>query len=174
MRKLIYILITLFVLLIVTVAYLEYKSSYSISCSINKHAPVITYQQITIDAPAQKVYEVMSDIDHWAAWHSNVEEPKITGAFKKGNSFDWKSGGLTIHSTLHTVIPAQKIGWSGKAFGAFAIHNWSFIESEGQTTVMVEESMEGWMVSLMRQKFQKGLEQSLQVGLKNLKTKAEA
>lgn len=174
MRKFIYILTILLVLVAVSIAFIEYKSNYTISSFINKNAPVITYQQITINAPAQQVYKVMSDIDHWAAWHSDIEDPKIMGAFEKGSSFDWKSGGLTIHSTLHTVIPAQKIGWSGRAFGAFAIHNWSFIESEGKTTVIVEESMEGWLVDLMRRKFQTGLEQSLQIWLKNLKARAEA
>ena len=173
MKALVYYLlaITGFVAIIVTC--LEVFSSYAVSASINKYAPVKTYQEITINAPAQKVYAIMSNIDQWAEWHSDVEDPKLIGEFKKGSSFDWKSGGLTIHSTLHTVIPGQKIGWSGKAFGAFAIHNWSFKEHNGQTTVIVEESMEGWLVYLMRNKFQKGLESSLQVWMRNLKHKAE-
>lgn len=174
MKKLIYLLGCLLATIALTIAFLEYSSSYPTSDSINLNAPVITYQQMTINAPAQKVYEAMSDIDHWAEWHGDVKEPKLNGAFRKGTSFDWKSDGLTIHSTLHTVVPDQKIGWSGKALGAFAIHNWSFTEINGQTTVRVEESMEGWLVSLMRPKFQTGLEKSLQVWLKNLKTKAEA
>ena len=116
----------------------------------------------------------MRDIDHWSAWQNEVTNPKLAGPFEKGSSFDWQSGGLTIHSTLHTVVPDRQIGWSGKAFGAFAIHNWSFTESNGKTIVRVEESMEGWLVSLMRQRFQTGLEQSLQVWLKNLRTRAEA
>ena len=173
MKNLIYTLIILSFILGVTIAYLEYNSKYTISPTINKNAPVITYQRITIDAPAQKVYAIMSDIDHWTTWHSDVKNTRLTGPFEKGSSFDWKSGGLTIHSTLHTAVPAQKIGWSGKAIGAFAIHNWSFTESNGKTTVIVEESMEGWLVSLMRQKFQIGLERSLQVWLKNLKARAE-
>lgn len=173
MKKIIYLVISLVATIALTIAILEYNSSYPTSSSINKDAPVITYQQITINAPVEKVYAVMSDIDQWATWHADVKDPKITGAFRKGSSFNWKSEGLTIHSTLHTVVPNQKIGWSGRALGAFAIHNWSFTESNGQTTVIVEESMEGWLVSLMRQKFQAGLEQSLEVWLKNLKTKAE-
>jgi hypothetical protein len=39
--------------------------------------------------------------------------------------------------------------------------------------VKVEESMEGWLVSLFRSTFQKGLESSLQIWLKNLKVRAE-
>jgi len=173
MKKLIYFVLTLVGISVMIIAYLELNSSYVVSQFINKQAPVITHQEITINASAQEVYEVMSDINHWTAWHPEAQAPRLTGPFEKGNSFDWKSGGLTIHSTLHTAIPGQKIGWSGKAFGAFAIHNWSFIEHNGQTTVKVDESMEGWMVTLLRNKFQKGLERSLQVWLKDLKVKAE-
>jgi len=173
MKKIIYGALSIIGLIILIVAGLEMFSSYTASASINPNAPVKTYQQITIHATPQKVYQIMSDINHWAQWHSDVTNPRLNGPFEKGSSFDWKSGGLTIHSTLHTAIPGQKIGWSGKAFGAFAIHNWSFINEKGYTTVKVEESMEGWLVNIMKGKFQKGLEQSLQVWLKNLKVKAE-
>lgn len=173
MKIIIYSALSIIVLMILIIAGLEMFSSYTASASINQNAPVKTYQQITIHATPQKVYQIMSDINHWAQWHSDVTNPRLNGPFEKGSSFDWKSGGLTIHSTLHTAIPGQKIGWSGKAFGAFAILNWSFINEKGYTTVKVEESMEGGLVNIMKSKFQKGLEQSLQVWLKNLKIKAE-
>lgn len=169
----IYSLLILIGFLALTIICLEAFSSYTASESIHNEAPVKTYQEITIDAPSQKIYQIMSDINHWAEWHQDVKESRLNGPFKKGSSFDWKSGGLTIHSTLHTTIPDQKIGWSGKAFGAFAIHNWSFIEHDGKTIVKVEESMEGWLVYLMQNTFQKGLENSLQVWLRNLKLEAE-
>ena len=173
MKMLVYSLILIVGTLAVTIALLEVFSSYKVSESINKEAPVKTYQEITIDAPPQKVYQIMSDIDHWSEWHGDVRDPKLNGPFQKGSSFDWKSGGLTIHSTLHTGLPGHKIGWSGKAFGAFAIHNWTFTEHNGKTIVSVEESMEGWLVSLLKGTFQKGLESSLQIWLKNLKTQSE-
>ena len=170
---LVYSLILIVGALAITITLLEVSNSYTVSESINREAPVKTYQEITIDAPPQKVFQIMSDIDHWTDWYSDVKDTKLSGPFRKGSSFDWKSGGLTIHSTLHTVVSGQKIGWSGKAFGAFAIHNWSFIEYDGKTIVSVEESMEGWLVSLLRNTFQKGLENSLQIWLKNLKVQSE-
>lgn len=173
MKIVVYSVLLIIALLTTAITCLEVFTSYTVSESINKEAPVKTYRQITINAPAQKVYGIMSDINHWEEWHTDVKDPKLNGPFRKGSSFDWKSGGLTIHSTLHTVLPNRKIGWSGKAFGAFAIHNWSFVEQNGKTTVKVEESMEGWLVSLMSKTFQKGLEDSLQVWLQNLKLKAE-
>ena len=173
MKPMIYWSMATIGILLIVIACLEIFSSYHVSESINTDAPVKTYQQITVAAPPEKVYQVMSNINHWAEWHNDVEEPKLTGTFERANSFDWKSGGLNIHSTLHTVIPGKKIGWSGRAFGAFAIHNWNFTKNGDQTVVKVEESMEGWLVTLMRAKFQTGLEESLRRWLKNLKAEVE-
>lgn len=172
-KTIVYGILSIIGILAVGVACLELCSSYTTSKSINQDAPVKTYQEITINAAPQKVYQIMSHIDHWSEWHHDVAKPKLTGPFAEGSSFDWKSGGLTIHSTLHTVVPGKKIGWSGKAFGAFAIHNWTFKEHGHQTQVQVEENMEGWLVTLMRGRFQNGLEQSLQTWLSNLKAEAE-
>lgn len=159
--------------LIITVTILELSSSYKVSKTINPKAPVKTKQQIIIHASPEKIYRIMSDVNHWSIWNPDTQDPVMTAPFQKGNSFDWKSGGLTIHSTLHTTIPYHKIGWSGPAFGSFAIHNWTFIANKDYTTVIVDESMEGWLVSLLKQKFQEGLERSLQTWLKKLKAEAE-
>ncbi|WP_089874432.1 SRPBCC family protein [Epilithonimonas hungarica] len=99
--------------------------------------------------------------------------PKINGAFKPGSSFNWKSNGLTITSTLQTVEINKMVGWSGPAFGAFAIHTWYFTEHNGQTTIRVEESMEGWLVTLLKSTFQSSLDTSIEYWLDALKTEAE-
>ncbi|KRD07597.1 hypothetical protein ASE21_19135 [Flavobacterium sp. Root901] len=159
--------------LAILIGCLELFSSYKVSNSINENAPVKTALKIKIKTSPEKIWKIMSDVNHWESWHSDVQEPVLVGTFKEGNSFDWKSGGLTIHSTIHTAIPYSKIGWSGPAFGSFAIHNWTFTQMNGYTEVRVNESMEGWLVTLMQQKFQKGLEQSLRIWLNNLKFEAE-
>ena len=166
-------LVVIILLGILIILCAELSSSYTSSDMINKKAPVITYQEMDINASPEKVYQIMSDINHWSKWHKDVEDVHLNRRFSIGSSFDWKSGGLRICSVLHTVVPRKKIGWSGEAFGAFAIHNWYFEPNGTGTTVKVEESMEGWLVELFPSKFQNGLEKSLQTWLKNLKAKAE-
>jgi hypothetical protein len=53
--------------------------------------------------------------------------------------FEWRSGGAKIHSTIHTVELFKHFGWTGKSFGMDAIHNWTLIEANGQTTVSAEK-----------------------------------
>ena len=174
MKKFLLSIILVAALLALTVGGLEAFSSYKASEAINKNAPVQTVQTIIIHNSPDSVYKIMTDVNHWAKWHSDIQQPVLKSVFQKGNSFNWKSGGLTICSTIHTAIPGSKIGWSGPAFGCFAIHNWTFTPLPGgYTKVVVEESMEGWLVSLLHKKFQNGLEQSLQLWLKDLKAEGE-
>ncbi len=173
MKKIVIASVSLIATIALAITGLELFSSYHNSVTINLKAPVQTTKRITIKAAPEKVWTIMSRIDQWPEWHKDVQSPKMEGPFKSGSSFDWKSGGLNIHSTLHTAIPYSQIGWSGKAFGAFAIHNWTFIQKNGYTEVLVEESMEGWLVKLMLNKFQTGLEQSLDTWLNHLKAEAE-
>jgi len=156
-----------------TIFSLEYFSDYKTSKTIHLNAPVITKKSIVINAPVEMVWKVFSDVDNWDSWQSEIVTSQINGEFKPGTSFTWKSNGLTITSTLQTVEINKKVGWSGPAFGAFAIHTWYFTEHNGQTTIRVEESMEGWLVSLLKSKFQSSLDNSIEYWLRSLKAKAE-
>nr|WP_315200619.1 SRPBCC family protein [uncultured Flavobacterium sp.] len=152
---------------------LEYFSNYKTSKTIHLDAPVITRKNIVINASVKNVWKVFSNVNNWDTWQKEIVTPKINGAFKLGTSFNWKSNGLTITSTLQTVEINKMVGWSGPAFGAFAIHTWYFTEHNGQTTISVEESMEGWLVSLLKSNFQSSLDTSIEHWLKALKTEAE-
>lgn len=141
--------------------------------SINKNAPVTCSKTILIDANSQKVWSVLTQIDNWATWQTDISKPKLNGELKTGTTFDWKTGGAKIHSTLHTVEPFKNFGWTGKALGAYAIHNWNLTETNGQTEVHVEESMEGFLVGMFKKAFNKNLENQMQNWLDLLKQTCE-
>jgi uncharacterized membrane protein len=156
-----------------TVIVLEASGTYTESQTIHQDAPVITRKSITINAPVAQVWKIFTDVDHWSDWQKEIGSPKINGEFKEGTTFNWKSNGLTITSTLQTVKVNEVIGWSGPAFGAFAIHTWYFTEKNGKTTIRVEESMEGWLVGMVKNMFQSGLDKSIDNWLQYLKTESE-
>ncbi|UPK68523.1 SRPBCC family protein [Chitinophaga filiformis] len=165
--------ILLLLILAITVFSLEYFSNYQVTTTIHADAPVITRKSIVINAPVEKVWKIFSDVDDWDTWQKEIVSPALNGQFKEGAAFDWKSNGLTIHSTLNNVQPNREVSWSGPAFGAFAIHRWHFSMQNGQTLVLVEESMEGWLVQLLAGKFQSGLDTSIDHWLAYLKVAAE-
>ncbi len=141
--------------------------------SINNGAPVKCSKTIAIEADSKTVWAVLTHIDRWASWQTDISKPKLNGALQPGTSFDWKTGGASIHSTLHTVNPHHQFGWTGKTFGMFAIHNWTLTEKDGKTMVQVDESMEGFLAGLFKRSFNKNLEAGMQKWLDLLKKECE-
>ena len=141
--------------------------------SINNNAPVICSKSITINADCEKVWSILTNINNWASWQTEISKPKLNGELLPNTTFDWKTGGAKIHSTIHTVEPFSYFGWTGKTLGMFAIHNWSLTEINGQTEVSVDESMEGFLANLFKKSFNKNLEKGMHNWLELLKIECE-
>lgn len=141
--------------------------------TINANAPVKCTQSIVINASPEKIWQVLTAIDNWATWQTGIKNPKLNGALAANTTFDWKTGGAKIHSTIHTVVPYQNFGWSGKSMGMYAIHNWTFTNVDGATQVTVEESMEGFLAKLFKKSFNKQLKTDMQNWLTLLKAECE-
>jgi uncharacterized protein YndB with AHSA1/START domain len=142
--------------------------------SINHHAPVQCDKNTQINAPIEKVWAVLTNINTWAKWQAEIQNSKLQGELKVGATFHWKTGGVPIQSSLHTVEPFEHFGWTGKTFGMFAIHNWVLQNNNGQTVVRVEESMEGLLAQVFKKTFNKNLEKGMLYWLEALKTACEA
>lgn len=141
--------------------------------AIDKNAPVKSSMTINIKASAAKTWQVLSDIDNWVNWQEGINKSCLNGELKPGTDFIWKADGIKIHSILHTVEPYKRIGWTGKAIGTYAIHNYTLTEENGITIIFVEESLNGFLPRLLKKSFQKNLENGMKKGLKLLKTKCE-
>lgn len=141
--------------------------------SINHRAAVKCSRFIIIDAKAEKVWAVLTNINNWGLWQTDITEPKLNGELKPATTFDWKTGGVKIRSTLHTVELFKNFGWTGKTFGLYAVHNWTLNETNGQTTVKVDESMEGFLATTFKNSFNKNLEKGMQNWLTLLKNECE-
>ena len=141
--------------------------------NINTNAPVKCSKQIIINASPEKVWAVLTNINDWAVWQKDITKPKLNGPLQPNSTFDWKTGGAKIHSTIHTVEPFTKFGWTGKTFGMYAIHNWRLIDLNGKTSVVVDESMEGFLASLFKSSFNKNLEKGMLSWLELLKQQCE-
>jgi uncharacterized protein YndB with AHSA1/START domain len=140
---------------------------------INENAPATCRMDMVIDAPVERVWGVIAGIDAWPTWNMDVGGAKLDGPLAVGTAFDWKAGGARIRSILHTVEEGKCIGWTGKAFGAFAVHNWTLAAVDGGTKVLVEESMEGLVVRVFRGYFRRSLEKGMGRWLEALRGECE-
>jgi uncharacterized protein YndB with AHSA1/START domain len=141
--------------------------------NINHNAPVKCSKTVTVNAGKEKVWAVLTDISNWPTWQTDISKSVLHGDLKPGRTFNWKSGGANILSTIHTAEPFSHFGWTGKSLGMFAVHNWTMREEDGRTTVSVEESMEGFIARLLRKSLNGSLENGMQNWLSLLKQECE-
>lgn len=141
--------------------------------SINTKAPVVFRKKIIINANSVDVWKVLTDIEKWASWQRDLKTLVVNGPVKEGTKFSWKSGGLKINSEFHTVTPYINFGWSGKAIGIYAIHNFTIINLKSRTEVLVEESMEGVLTRILKPILQAKLNKSNTNWLNYLKRECE-
>ena len=157
-----------------TVLVLEATRRRTPTSQLNPVAPVRNKHTIRIEAPAERVWQVLSQINQWTTWQPDLAYAHLPGPVQNGTRFDWSASGYhAIHSTLHTVEPGVAFGWSASAFGSFAVHNWQFTSYEGYTEVTSEETMEGWLVRLLQPLMQPTLDQANARWLAYLKVAAE-
>lgn len=140
---------------------------------ININAPVIERQAVFIEAPSERVWNLLSSVNEWPGWQNAVTEAYLDGPLSEGAEFKWKAGGIGFQSRLHTVEPFQYLGWTGKTIGTFAVHNWYLVNQGKGTLVRVEESLQGFLPFLFRRLFKKDLVAGMRKQLQELKEAAE-
>ncbi len=136
-------------------------------------APVVARAEVEIKAGIETVWEILSSIDHWPEWNADIKSAKIYGALAPGSIFVWKSGSMTITSTISQVNKPYLLAWRGKSLGIAATHTWH-IESKGEgVLVRTEESWEGPFPLLFGWLAKKLLQGSIESWLGQLKAAAE-
>lgn len=127
----------------------------------DKKARAFASDEMVINAPVEKVYQVLSDIKNWPSWQSDIKNTYIDGEPEEGKTFLWTSGSMKIQSKLHTVTRPSEFGWTGKIWWISAIHNWEFRQSEKSTKVIVSESMKGLGAGMMKKSLKNGMKKNL-------------
>ena len=140
---------------------------------IHENAPVVARSQVQIAADPESVWELLTDLEKWPTWKTDVRSMALHGALKPGSIFVWKAGPGTIRSTLQEVDPPRVIGWTGSTFGVKAIDVFRFEPRDGGTLVSEAESWEGSIVRLFAGRMRTTLQLSLDKGLAELKAEAE-
>lgn len=143
------------------------------SMTINQEAPVVQTKDINIDASPERVWDVLTTIENWDDWNDRIKSPSLYKAIGVGESFTWKTNNTKIKSKIQLLTQNKIFGWTGKTFGASAIHIWYLKPIENGTNVRVEESMEGWLIKLMKKKMNKKLEDDMAYWLEQLKAESE-
>ena len=93
---------------------------------INTAAPVITRDEIFINAPAATISSIQTDVASWPSWQPEVDSAEAQGPLAVGSVFRWQTAGLDITSTVAEIDPPHRIVWGGPAQGIAVVYVWSF------------------------------------------------
>lgn len=183
MKKILYTLLAIVVVILFFFFYESYTFNQYIDNSnqkdnmnipINENASVKSKNQIEIQAPIETVWQILADIKSWTKWQKAVTETIVDGKIAEGTEFKWKAGGLSFKSKIHTSKPYTAFGWTGTTIGAAAIHNWTFMKKDSNTTiVIVEESLQGVLPKMFKKYFQNNLDKGVLTNLMELKNASE-
>jgi len=139
---------------------------------IDHDAPVISREEITIDAPWDVVWNLHTDINSWPSWRPDVNTAQLVGPFAVGTAFQWQTAGLDITSTIAQVVTGSRTIWGGPASGIDGVHIWEFTPHDDGTVVRTTESWNGDPVRANVTALQSALDASLQVWLRDLRDEA--
>ncbi len=142
--------------------------------TIDSNAPVIVSEKILINASLEDIWRIHTAIDQWPLWQHDIIAAQIDGSVAVGETFHWKTFGLSISSTIKEMEPQRRIVWGGSAQGIDAIHVWTMMSSPNGVVVQTEESWDGEPVRVKVEESRKSLEGSLQNWLRDLKRTAES
>ncbi|MEU6986727.1 SRPBCC family protein [Streptomyces sp. NPDC046324] len=142
--------------------------------TIDETAPVIVRLSTVIDAPLERVWALHTGIDAWADWNADIDRAELEGPLLPGHSFTWTTHGMDITSTVHEIVPGERLVWGGPAHGIEGIHVWTFERTGSRiTTVHTEESWSGAPVDAATEELGQALNASLTAWLAALKARAE-
>ena len=140
---------------------------------MKEKAPVTASAEILINAKVKTVWEVLTTIEGWPRWNSEITEARLLGALAEGTEFRWKAGRVSIVSELIEVKPYMRIAWSGRAPGIRAVHVWNIQKKEQSVLVHTEESFNGLLPYFLKRRMAKMLAETLKRGLAMLKSECE-
>jgi uncharacterized protein YndB with AHSA1/START domain len=140
---------------------------------INREAPVWVEGEIEVAAPTEVVWDVLTTIEDWPRWNTDVRSTEIAGPVAPGTTFRWKAGPGTIKSKIETVERPHVVAWTGSWLGISVIHVWRLDRSEGGTRVQTQESVEGVPARLLPGRHRKVFDRATRKSLQALKVEAE-
>jgi uncharacterized protein YndB with AHSA1/START domain len=132
---------------------------------IDEKAPITTAYEVRIEAPVERVWELLSNPPDWGTFDSDIHDVHLDSGVRADARFTWRNGKARMKSRFAVVDADREITWTGIAYGAKAVHR-HVLEPTGDggaTQLLCEESMAGPLLTLFfnSAKLQAGLEKWL-------------
>ena len=117
---------------------------------IDERAPVTVTCEIVINAPVQRVWELIASPAGWPDFDPAVHDVKLDGPAAVDAAFTWAKGRSHFRSRFAVLDPGREVTWTGTAVWFKVVHRHLLdATADGATRVRCEESMSGLMLGLL-------------------------
>jgi uncharacterized protein YndB with AHSA1/START domain len=141
---------------------------------INLKAPVVVKKEMFIRSSPSLVWAILADVKSWHEWLYDVGKIEIKKPLEIGSHFRWSTLSLAMISTIQDLVPNKRISWTSKGSGMRSTQTWVLTPKEDGTLVVSEQSMQGLLVGLFKDRTKDAVEQAITAWLKSLKRQAES
>lgn len=114
---------------------------------INENASIRDRQSAIVNAPIEKVWDLLVNVNDWPDWNPEIKSAKCDKV-EPGAEFEWTVRHTHLHSKFKVVDEPTLLTWVGKGKLTKMIFVWSFEASDEQTIITVEQSVEGIVLPL--------------------------
>src|SRR5437870_332074 len=80
-------------------------------------APVYETADIDVAAPAEAVWDSLTDVESWPRWMPGVKSVVTHGPFSVGSKFEWRAGPGVIRSEVMAAARPRLAAWKGRTMG---------------------------------------------------------
>lgn len=137
---------------------------------------VIIERRVVIDAPPERVYEILVDIQRWPDWDPGVTrtEPYAGRPLERGDRFYMNPGGYDTVAQVLEAEPGRLIRWRGEGGGIVGVHSHRLVEiAPNRTMVVNREEFHAWYLRPVGWFTDVGIGDDFQAALNALKARAE-
>lgn len=114
-------------------------------------APVFVRNTLEMDAPPERVWELLTRATAWPSYYANAKDVKLEGGGEVlglGTRFTWKTFGVSLVSTVRELVPQQRLAWDAHSPGVRAYHAWLIVPRGAGCSVITEETQHGLLARL--------------------------
>ncbi|MFJ4850331.1 MULTISPECIES: SRPBCC family protein [unclassified Streptomyces] len=117
---------------------------------IDADAPVVSVSEMRIEAPPERVWEIIADPSGWSSVLPGRRIVRLDNGVTQDAEFIWAMGRATITSRFAVVDEGRELTWTGVAMGVKAVDRQVLTATpDGGTVLRVEESMAAPLVRLV-------------------------
>jgi uncharacterized membrane protein len=133
-------------------------------------------RHVRIDAPAGRIWEVLSDLERWPEWSASMESVRLLGEgpARRGSLVCIKQPGLAAHTwKISDWRPGEGFTWVASGLGLRSIALHSIDDLGSGCVVRLQLQMDGWMAGIAARLYGRLIARAIRMEAEGLRARCE-